>query len=177
MISYNFRFSMKTLNLIILFWVFILCLLFSCKRPKKDIPVPVSWSSNDPLSIPFRIRLQKFQRANLIENSSFETGKTFVVDTTGTTFRIDGWQKVGDNVEWVNVVLDTIFNADEAVDSLHSIKIHRVSIDETDEVVDGIIRGLESGQEDIEPGAISYFQSIADEELDVPGLEVPEKED
>lgn len=139
MISFNFRFSMKTLNLIILFWVFILCLLFSCKRPKKDIPVPVSWSSNDPLSIPFRIRLQKFQRANLIENSSFETGKTFVVDTTGTTFRIDGWQKVGNNVEWVNVVLDTIFNADVAVDSLHSIKIHRVSIDETDEVGEGII--------------------------------------
>ena len=50
-------------------------------------------------------------------------------------------------------------------------------IDEGDEVVDGIIRGLESGQKDIEPEAISYFQSIADEELDVPGLEVPEKED
>ncbi|UCH13838.1 MAG: beta-N-acetylglucosaminidase domain-containing protein [Bacteroidales bacterium] len=129
---------MKSLNLIII-WLVAFGFLLSCKQPKKDIPVPVSWSSNDPLTIPFRIRLQKFQRANLIENSSFELGKTFVVDTAGSTFRVDGWQKVGDNVEWVNIVLDTIYNANEAVDSLHSIKIHRSSIDETDEEGEGII--------------------------------------
>ncbi len=139
MISFNFRLSMKSLNLIIIFLVFAFCMLLSCKQPKKEIPVPVSWSSNDPLSIPFRIRLQKFQRANLIENNSFESGKTFIVDTAGTTFRIDGWQKVGQNVEWVNIVLDTIYNANEAVDSLHSIKIHRSSIDETDKQGEGII--------------------------------------
>ena len=101
MISYNFRFSMKTLNLVILFWGIILCLLFSCKQPKKEIPVSVNWSGNEPLSIPFRIRLQKYHRANLIRNSSFESGRELIIDTTGATFRIDGWKKVGNNVEWV----------------------------------------------------------------------------
>ena len=46
-----------------------------------------------------------------------------------------------------------------------------------DDVVDGIMRSLESGQEEIKPESISYFQSVPDEELDIPGLEVPEKED
>lgn len=139
MISYNFRFSMKTLNLVILFWGIILCLLFSCKQPKKEIPIPVSWSGNEPLSIPFRIRLQKYHRANLIRNSSFESGRELIIDTTGATFRIDGWKKVGNNVEWVNVMIDSLYKADEAIDSLHSIKIQRTSIDETDESGEGII--------------------------------------
>jgi hypothetical protein len=101
--------------------------------------VTISWSSNDPLSIPFRIRLQKYQRANLIRNSSFESGKTLIIDTTGATFRIDQWMKVGNNVEWVNVLADSLYAADEAVDSLHAVKIHRTSIDETDERGEGII--------------------------------------
>ena len=139
MISYNFRFSMKSLNLAILFWLIVFCLLFSCKQSKKDIPVPVNWSSDDPLLIPFRTRLQKYQRANLIRNSSFESGKELISDSTGTTFRIDGWKKVGNNIEWVNVMTDSVYNADEAVDSLHAIKIRRSGIDETDERGEGII--------------------------------------
>jgi hypothetical protein len=139
MISYNFRFGMKTLNLAILSWLIIFCLLFSCKQPKKDTPVAVSWSSNDPLSIPFRIRQQKYQHANLIRNSSFESGKELISDSTGITFRIDGWKKVGNNVEWVNIAMDSVYKADEAIDSLHAIKIHRAGIDETEERGEGII--------------------------------------
>ena len=48
-------------------------------------------------------------------------------------------------------------------------------VDECDEVVDGIVRSLEAGKEDVQAEAISYFQSLSDEEPDVPGLEVPEK--
>jgi hypothetical protein len=139
MINFNFKFGMKIVNLAILFCAILFCLLFSCKKTPKEIPVTVSWSSNDPLSIPFRIRLQKYHRANLIRNSSFESGKALIVDSTGTTFRIDGWRKVGNNVEWVNILLDTLYNADEAVDSLRSVKIYRKSIDETDERGEGII--------------------------------------
>ncbi len=139
MISYNFRFGMKNLNLAILSCVIFFCLLYSCKRPTKENPATVSWSSNDLLSIPFRIRQQKYHRANLIRNSSFESGKELIVDSTGTTFRIDGWRKVGNNVEWVNILLDTLYKTDEAADSLRSVKIHRKSIDETDERGEGII--------------------------------------
>jgi hypothetical protein len=49
--------------------------------------------------------------------------------------------------------------------------------DEYDEVVEGIIRGLESRREDVRSEEISYFLPNPDDELNVPGLEVPEKED
>ncbi len=49
--------------------------------------------------------------------------------------------------------------------------------DEYDEVVEGIIRSLESRRQDVLSEAISCFLSDPDDELDVPGLEVPEKED
>jgi hypothetical protein len=151
---------MRTLNLIILLVALLCCCLSSCKESGKNAPAAVSWSSNDPLSIPLRIRLQKFQRANLVRNSSFESGKALIVDTTGTTFRIDGWQKVGDNIEWVNIEFDSIYNADEAADSLHSVKIHRVYIDETDDKGEGIISDFIK----VIPGnySLSYYIRLED---------------
>jgi hypothetical protein len=130
---------MKYLNLTILASALLCFSLFSCRESVKNVPAAVYWSSSDPLSIPLRIRLQKYQRANLVRNASFESGKALIVDTTGTTFRIDGWQKVGDNIEWVNIEFDSIYNADEAADSLHSIKIKRIYTDETDDRGEGVI--------------------------------------
>jgi hypothetical protein len=49
--------------------------------------------------------------------------------------------------------------------------------DKYDEVVEGIIHGLESRREYLRSEAIAYFLQDPDDELDVPGLEVPEKED
>jgi hypothetical protein len=46
-----------------------------------------------------------------------------------------------------------------------------------DEVAAGIIRNIKKGRGQIAPEEISYFQSIPDEDLDLPGLEVPVKED
>ncbi len=138
-IGYNFKYGMKTLKLARLFGLLSLILLFSCKEPKKISPAPISWYSDDPVSIPFRTRLQKFERTNLVDNNSFESGKIFVVDTAEATFRIDGWQKVGNNVHWVNIEQDSIYSPDEAVDSIHSIKINREKADETDNDGEGII--------------------------------------
>jgi hypothetical protein len=45
------------------------------------------------------------------------------------------------------------------------------------DIVNGIMRSLGKGQDDIKPEPISYFRSVPDEELDVPGLEVPDKEE
>ncbi len=49
--------------------------------------------------------------------------------------------------------------------------------DEYDVVVEGIIRGLESRRKDVRSESVSYFLPDPDDELDVTGLEVPEKED
>lgn len=130
---------MKTRNLGKLSGLLILVVLYSCKEPKKISPAPISWYSDDPVSIPFRTRFQKFERTNLVDNNSFESGKTFVVDTAEATFRIDGWQKVGNNVQWVNIERDSIYSPDEAIDSIHSIKICRDKADETDNEGEGII--------------------------------------
>ncbi len=130
---------MKNLNLALLFGLMPLFLFISCKEPKKISPAPTNWYSEDPVSIPFRTRLQKFERENLVANNSFESGKNFVVDTTETTFRIDGWQKVGDNVEWVNIEMDSLYGPDEAIDSIHAIKIMREKADEIDNEGEGIM--------------------------------------
>ena len=146
---------MKTLNQVLTLGLLFSVIFFSCKKPKKITTPPISWYSEDPVSIPFRTRLQKFERGNLINNNSFESGKTFIVDTADATFRIDGWQKAGNNVEWVNVEQDSIYNPDEAIDSIHSIKIHREKADETDNEGEGIISDFIK----VIPGnySLSYF--------------------
>ena len=55
-----------------------------------------------PLTIPYRIRLQRLEKVNLVRNRSFETGRTFAIDSSRTSFVLDGWQQVGQHVEWVD---------------------------------------------------------------------------
>jgi len=48
---------------------------------------------------------------------------------------------------------------------------------EQNEVAEGIIRFLQKCSNSVQPEQISYCQSIPDDELDVSGLEVPEREE
>ena len=59
-----------------------------------------SWSSSDPLSIPYSTRLQQFEKANLVINPSFENGSVKTGDPA-KAFLLEGWETVGQNVEWV----------------------------------------------------------------------------
>jgi len=58
------------------------------------------WSSSDPLSIPYDTRRAHFERANLVTNPSFEEGRVMTKDGDDN-FKLNGWQRVGRNVEWV----------------------------------------------------------------------------
>jgi hypothetical protein len=49
--------------------------------------------------------------------------------------------------------------------------------DEFEEVVEGIIRKLRSRWENVRPTVAFNFQALSGDELDIPGLEVPERED
>ena len=60
-----------------------------------------SWSSSEPLSIPYDIRLKQFEKDNLVVNPSFEADLVFK-DTTGNAARSKGWETVGRNVTWVD---------------------------------------------------------------------------
>lgn len=111
----------------------------TCNKRPASTQTTISWFSEDPLSIPYRIRQLKFDKGNLVRNSSFESGKNLIIDSTGVTYRIDGWQKIGDQVQWVNIELDSIYDADEASDSIRAVKIHRTYANETDDPGEGIM--------------------------------------
>ncbi|MBN2612252.1 MAG: hypothetical protein JXB00_11895 [Bacteroidales bacterium] len=131
---------MKIFKIHILLIVFVFFFIAeSCHKRPKPAPAQINWLSDDPLTIPFRVRKQKFDKGNLVWNNSFEKGKNIIIDSTGVTFRIDGWQKVGNRVEWVNLEADSIYASDEAYDSLRAIKIHRPLANETDDPGEGVI--------------------------------------
>ncbi len=111
----------------------------TCTKRPNTTQTPVSWLSDDPLTIPYRLRQQKLEKGNLVWNSSFESGRNLIIDSTGVTYRLDGWQKIGEHVYWVNINADSVFSADEAIDSLRAIKIHRNYANETDDPGEGVL--------------------------------------
>ena len=123
---------------------FIICTAFAClviqgcNRNRKLEEQRLSWSTDAPLSMPFRARLQRFEKKNLVRNFSFESGKIFVIDSTRSSFSVEGWQQVG-SVEWVDTRYDSLYRPDEALSGWHSVKISRKQAYETDEKGDGII--------------------------------------
>src|SRR4030043_1293174 len=131
---------MKRLKLHILLLILVLPVLcFTCNKKPAPTQTTISWISEDPSSIPYRTRQQKFDKGNLVWNNSFESGKNLIVDSTGVTYRIDGWQKIGDQVQWVNIEIDSIYSIDEASDSIRAVKIHRTSANETDDPGEGVM--------------------------------------
>lgn len=98
----------------------------------------LSWYTEDPLTIPYRIRLQRYERPNLLRNESFETGRTFAIDSNKTSYVIDGWQQSGTGVDWVDISNDSLYNRDEVFTGSRSVKITRNKAYETDVHGEGI---------------------------------------
>jgi hypothetical protein len=71
-------------------------LLSGCHKTNDIEEQRYTWSTDAPLTIPYRLRLQRFEKGNLIRNSSFETGKINWI--VGLSFAIDGWQLVGNRL-------------------------------------------------------------------------------
>lgn len=120
----------------------LLCfLLIFCLQCKKEDPyeLQIGWTSRDISTIPFRVRYQKWKRGNLIRNPSFEEGRTFNLDSITQTFNLDGWKKIGDHVQWVNILADSIYEPSEACSGNHAIKIIKEKSDELSEQNVGIL--------------------------------------
>ncbi|MBN1143245.1 MAG: hypothetical protein JXA72_02435 [Bacteroidales bacterium] len=98
-----------------------------------------TWSSDAPLTIPYRVRIQKADRGNLLRNHSFETGKTFNLNSNKTSFVLDGWQQLGSHVEWVDIRNDSTYDVNEACSGYRAIKVTRNTAYETDEQGEGVI--------------------------------------
>ena len=63
------------------------------------------------MTIPYRTRLQRLEKGNLVRNPSFETGRTFIIDSSTTSFVIDGWQQIGQHIEWVDILTDSLYHS------------------------------------------------------------------
>ncbi len=116
------------------------CLMVTgCKKQRDVEETRYTWSSEAPLTVPYRIRLQRFEKANLIRNHSFETGRTFDLESSTNSFVIDGWQQVGQHVQWVDTRLESRYKPEEVFSGCRSVKIVRETAYETDVQGDGII--------------------------------------
>jgi hypothetical protein len=113
-------------------------LLFTgCKKDPDE--QRLSWSTEAPLSIPYRQRIQRFERTNLLRNCSFETGKVLQVDSLKTSFVIDGWHQMGEHVRWVDTRNTELYRKNEALSGYRSIKVVRLHANETDDQGEGIL--------------------------------------
>ncbi len=92
-----------------------------CKKDPDE--QRLSWSTEAPLSIPYRQRIQRLEKKNLLRNCSFETGKILKVDSLKSSFVIDGWHQIGEHVEWVDTRNEDLYRKNEAFSGYRSIKI------------------------------------------------------
>jgi hypothetical protein len=111
----------------------------------------------DPLSIPLNIRQAEFKRGNIIPNASFEEGELLKNNNLIENFKIKDWEKIGTNVEWVNVGSE-FYNSDEVSEGKHSIKISRKASDVQE--INNQSEGVESNYIKVIPGNYSFFFDI-----------------
>ena len=126
---------------------FIMCViiamacLYGCgKRPNTAATLHSNWVSSNPLTVPYRVRIQKKNAGNLLANANFEQGRFFYFDSLAqVTFDINGWKKVGTKVFWVDTKQKNLFDSTEVSSGNHSIKIHRSIANETEDTGEGVI--------------------------------------
>ena len=99
--------QLKKSFLLVSFLIKIACfilILQSCSHPDENIQDVERWTSTDPLSVNHRLRIQKYYKGNLIENPSFEEGKIKFTDSVIKQVKIDGWEIIGNDVQWLNAI-------------------------------------------------------------------------
>jgi hypothetical protein len=113
-------------------------MLIACSTtdlPKRKYPKTL-WSGSDPLSIPYAVRMNQFEKNNLVDNPSFEQGHV-IKGISGNSFKINGWEKIGRNVKWVDQ--DSEFYSEEDVMAgRYAVRIVREKANELD-AAEGVI--------------------------------------
>jgi hypothetical protein len=123
-------------------WFSLLCaftILNACsisEHIQTKHPTATIWSGSEPLSIPYDIRLNQFEKDNLVANPSFEAGHD-IEATTGDLSRINGWEMVGRNVRWADHE-SADFTAADVNTGRRAVRILRKKANELDEA-EGVI--------------------------------------
>ena len=119
-------------------FLFILTVIFTGCKKEDQSRLQANWSANDPIIIPYIIRKNETNFGNLVPNPSFESGKVYYEKSNIKSFDINGWKKVGQNIEWVNAN-NQPYNKSDVNSGNYAVKIKRDSADETEITGDGII--------------------------------------
>lgn len=114
-------------------------LFMGCGKGKRSEDQRLAWSSEAPLTIPYKVRIQRFEKGNLLRNPSFETGRTFTIDSVTTSFVMDGWQQTGHNITWTGRYIDSLTLSGEVFSGNRAVKIIREKAGETDDQGEGIL--------------------------------------
>jgi hypothetical protein len=109
-------------------------LLFCCAAALAAAPTAVfssdsraaAWSSSDPSSIPYEIRVQQLAKGNLAPNPSFERE-----NQPAGGKEPEGWEKVGNQVEWLD--RESGAAGDDVRHGSRAVKIHRKTAGELEE--------------------------------------------
>lgn len=149
----NFSFTSLLLYLLLNYTIIGKCAVQNTMQHPPDND-SIRYKSSDPLSVPFKIRQKELMKGNLIRNSSFESGTKNNADSIVRDFRLDGWEKVGQNVEWVDTKLKH-YKKDEVYDGSHAIKIIRRKANETDEG-----EGVLSDFIPVIPGTYDFYYDV-----------------
>lgn len=116
--------------------LFSLILISGCLKEDKTTINKAVWSSKEPLNIPLKKRWSEYRDMQKVFNGSFEQGRVF--NDNFHTFEINGWSKVGENIEWVDTAKKH-YRPGEVFTGSHSIKISSPGADETGDAENGLI--------------------------------------
>ena len=108
------------------------------------------WSSLEPLSIPYEVRLAQFEKGNLVANPSFEESEPATEDADNTQH----WFRIGRSVEWVDAASGRD-GPEEVVDGRHAVKIVKRSAGELDKA-----EGIISDFIPVIPGNYDFFYDV-----------------
>jgi hypothetical protein len=110
-----------------------LVLLSSCTDEWRRGRNSNEWTSSDPGSIPYNIRMKELKSGNLVPNFSFEEGTT--TDDSLTKPVIRKWVIIGEGVSYIGNSKDSVFTPFGA----RSVRIMKSTSNETDSMGSGIL--------------------------------------
>ena len=128
----DLAYRLKSVTAVLLSASVLLGACSTVKHTQRDIG-GARWSSLEPLSIPYEVRLAQFEKGNLVADPSFEESEP----ATGDADNTQHWITVGRSVEWVDAASGR-YAPEEVADGRHAVKIVKRSAGELDEA-EGII--------------------------------------
>lgn len=131
---------------------FCILTLTACSATQKFYQ-PSSGSTSNPLNIPYEERRNQFEQGNLVPNHSFEEGE-FVAGDPANALILPGWEKVGNNINWVARDSGPGIVQEIQIDG-HCLKISRKVASELDSA-----EGIISEYIDVIPGNYDFTYHI-----------------